>query len=126
MTKKYQTTKAQCLKMIKNLNGVCSGCGGKITPVETVNNSGDPTFWGHCKKCSKLCWGVDKTTWRIARRMVEENGFVPYSHLKKDEWKKTKADREYWLNSQTAGAISVVAQVLIIKKEISSLIKEKP
>lgn len=122
----YKKTKAQCLKMIKDINGVCSGCGGKITPVETVDNSGDPTFWGHCKKCSKLCWGVDKTVWRIARRMVEEYRFIPYSHLKEYEWNKTKADRAYWLNSQTAGAALTVAEVLKIKEEIASLIKGKP
>ena len=121
--KECRTTKAQCLKQIKEINGVCSGCGGKITPIETVDNAGNPTFWGHCRKCSKFCWGIDKTTWKIARRMVEEFRLVPYSHLQEGEYQKTKLDRDYWLNSQTAGAISIVAEILLINKEIKNKLK---
>ena len=105
---KYQITKEKCQSMI---NGVCSGCGGKIEPIETVDNAGNPTFWAGCPKCEKFCWGVDKKIFRIARKMVQAFRFEPYSHMRELEY-KTREEKRYWLTSQTRGASNIVQKIL--------------
>lgn len=105
---KYQTTKKQCQEKI---TGVCDGCGGKLEPMKTVDNSNNPTFWAGCRHCMKFCWGVDKNIWRIARTLTEEGTIKAYSHLDPSEY-ETKERREYYLDSQTAGAIEIVRNVL--------------
>lgn len=116
--KRYQTTKKRCLEMI---NGVCSSCGGKLTAIKTVDNSGNPTFWGGCEKCSKLCWGVDVKIWKTARILVEKRRVIAYSSMKESEYKSAE-EKEYWLNVQTSGVTIIVADVLV---EYNKLVKGK-
>ena len=109
---KYRITEEHCSKMIF---GVCSCCGGKIEPIETVDNSGNPTFWGGCKKCSVFDWGVRKTVWRVARTLVESNTVIPYPHLQENEYTLLKD----YIDAQTSGAVDIVRKVLVeYKKEI--------
>lgn len=103
---RYSITKKKCQEMIR---GVCDGCGGELKPIETVDNSGCPTFWAYCKICEKLCWGVEKIVWEIARELVKNYHFIPYSHLEEPNNKK---EHKYWLNSQTSGASIIVIHVL--------------
>ena len=112
---KYGIDKEQCRKMIK---GVCSGCGGELNPMKTVDNADNPTYWGGCIKCQKFCWGVDKKIWKIARNLTEKGILTYYGFMKKDEYSDTKERKEYWLNTQTSGAIRIVREVLREWKEL--------
>lgn len=108
-TKEYKITEEHCKTLIK---GVCSGCGGQLSPVETVDNSGDPTFWAHCPPCSKYHWGTDPIVYAIASRMVDERNFVAYKFL-------DSTDPQY-RESQISGACSMVSDVLRYFKTINS------
>jgi len=101
MEKECVTSFDECLEKIY---GVCDGCGGKLEPIKTVDNAGNPTYWSGCLHCSKFCWGVKKEIFDIAREMVEKENFVAYRHLEDPRHKKEiKQDEvEYYLDSQTA------------------------
>ncbi len=105
---KYQITKEECKKQIK---GVCEGCGRKLEPIETIDNSNQPTFWVGCKHCSSFRAGVSKVYFDVARELVKKGEFVPYSHLQKNEYENTPERLDYWFDSQTAGLSHRIAQV---------------
>jgi len=113
---KYQTTEAQCLAVINKNGCVCSGCGGELSPIETVNNSDEPTFWSGCEKCGRFDSGVPGVVFKIARRMVEEHRLIPYSHIQ--EPYNQPSEMEYWKITQTHGASPIVATVLRLKSEL--------
>jgi len=98
--KKYETTKKECQSRIK---GVCEGCGGKLEPIETVDNAGNPTYWVGCKHCSCFRGGVEKIYFEIARELIEKDEIRPYSNMSKHDYSDTPERLEYWLDSQTAG-----------------------
>ena len=114
---KYQITKKQCQKMIGDR--ICSGCGGRLIPFETVDNANQPTFWAVCKKCSVYDWGVNKKTFFIAEKMVKENNFVCYSYMDTLHSMKTKDEKDYWYSSQIRGTCGIVAMVLKINGELN-------
>lgn len=115
--KQYKITKDQCKA---NIHGICSGCGGEITPIETVDNSGDPTFWPGCEKCSVFDYGTDPHIFNIAKRMVEEG----YSHYGGDiissPYGKSEEYKKYWLSSQIRGTTGLVRQILKIHTEMKN------
>jgi len=96
----YQITEEHCRNMIK---GVCEGCGGKLEPIETVDNAGQPTFWVGCKKCMCFRSGVERKYWEIARLLIDEGELIPYSHMRRMEYENSPERLDYWLSSQTAG-----------------------
>lgn len=104
MREKYKTTKAECKKRI---HGVCPGCGGKLEPIETVDNSGDPTFWVGCKHCSCFRSGVDRMYFEIARELIEQGDLIPYSFDRRTD----AIDDEYWLRTQTAGLSHEIVRI---------------
>jgi len=106
--KKYQTSREDCQKTIK---GVCPGCGGLVEPIETVNNSDEPTFWAGCKTCHEFCSGVNPTVFKVARHMVEREGLVAYQYLKEYDGDEEMVD--YCLRGQTKGACEIVKRVLL-------------
>lgn len=114
---KYDTTKEQCQAMIDDYGGVCAGCGGKLSPIETVNNSGQPTYWSGCTECSVLDWGVPKEIFEIAKMMVTEQNYVHYGY-KIVPYDKTPEGEKYWLASQIRGTTRIVLQVLNTQKEL--------
>jgi hypothetical protein len=101
---RYQVTKAECQARI---DGVCPGCGGPITAIDTVDNSNQPTHWQGCEQCSVFTEGVSPEMYRLARRLVEENVLVPYRIDSGD----SPEECAYWLHSQTAGAARVLQYV---------------
>ena len=113
--KKYVTSKEECSKRIK---GVCEGCGGKLEPIETVDNSGDPTFWVGCRHCNCFRAGIDKIYFEIARKLVKDETIIPYAHMSKFDYKDDPELLEYWLDSQTAGLSHDI-------REIDKMLKEK-
>lgn len=115
MKQKYQVTKKQCQASIK---GVCEGCGGKLEPLKTVNNSGEPTYWVGCNHCSCFRGGVDRKYWEIARKLIEEGEMIPYPNMNKHEYEETPERLEYYFDTQCAGLsfdIMMVHSLLIEK-----------
>jgi hypothetical protein len=98
MKKKYQITKKQCQEGIR---GVCEGCGRKLSPIETVDNTGNPTFWIGCKHCGCFRGGVEERYFKIARTLVEKEDLFPYSHMRKSEY-TTDKQLDYFYDTQTA------------------------
>lgn len=96
----YVTTKEECER---NIKGVCEGCGGPLIAIETVDNSGRPTFWQGCEHCSCFRSGVERRYFEVARKMVEEREITPYSHMDRLEYENTPERLNYYLDSQTAG-----------------------
>jgi hypothetical protein len=119
--KQYKTSKETCQATIDNIGGVCSGCGGKLSPIETVDNSGDPTFWSHCPECEVFDWGTSKEIFEIAKHMVTEQHYVHYGPkiIPKDE---TESGRKDWLSRQIRGTVYMVRQVLATQ----AIIKQQP
>ena len=114
---RYQITKKQCQKRI---SGVCPGCGGEVTPLRTVDNSNNPTYWSGCKKCSVFCKGVNPDVFRIARTMVEKYYFHPHSYLSEADYQGSEEEKEYWLTNQTSSASRIVAQIIYLYESICS------
>ena len=96
----YIITKKECEK---NIKGVCEGCGGKLTAIETVDNSGRPTFWQGCEYCLCFRSGTEQKYYNVARKLVEEGRMLPYRHLKKNEYEDTPEHLSYYFLTQTAG-----------------------
>ena len=65
----HKITKEQCQKRI---TGVCPRCGGEITPMDTVDNAGDPTYWSGCIACCRFTEGISKRAFDIARSIVAD------------------------------------------------------
>lgn len=107
--KTYVTTKEECEAKIGIL--VCEGCGGKLEALETVDNSGAPTFWVGCKHCSCFRGGVLRQYFEVAREIVERGDMVPYSHMSRHEYEDTPERLSYWLDSQTAGLSHDIARI---------------
>jgi len=102
----YRISKEACEKTIQ---GVCPGCGGELSAIETVDNSGNPTFWVGCEHCNVFTHGVPVEHFRIARNMVEKGIIIPYTHITKYD---DPESIDYWLCSQTKGLASTVTFVV--------------
>lgn len=107
----------QCVKFLKKNNVVCEGCGGKLEPIETVDNANNPTYWIVCRHCNCLRVGIEKEYWEIARKLILDNTIIPYQNMDRSEY-NTPEGLEYYLNSQTAGLSHII-------KEIHEILKEK-
>lgn len=112
--KSYRTTKEECQKMI---SGVCSRCAGVLEPIETVDNSGHPTFWAGCMACSHFDSGVSQRVYDIAKKMVMDFMLRPYSFIDTD-WEEGQETRN--LKSQIQGATSIVRQVLKLNGSLAT------
>lgn len=113
--KKYIVTKEECEK---NISGVCEGCGGPLSAIETVDNSNNPTFWQGCVKCCSFRSGADPLYFKIARKLVEEERYLQYSHMKRSNYEDTPENLEYYLSAQTAGMTRIIHHIhQLIKKE---------
>lgn len=113
---KYQITKEQCRKMI---SGICDFCGGELSPIETVNNSDEPTYWVGCKECHRFTNETQKIEYDIAKEMVVNGHFVAYSHM---DYPEDKEGIDYYTKTQISGTVSIIKNVLKIYKHLS---KEK-
>ena len=114
--KEYRITKKECAEKIKGR--VCSGCGRPVTPLETVDNSGDPTFWGGCEHCRRIDWGVSPELFKIAEMMVVEHRHIAYHHLDQPV-NKDGIEYQMWQEDQIRGAVSTVSDVLACQKKVS-------
>ena len=110
----YKITKKKCKGMIR---GICSRCGGKIEPIETVDNGGSPTYWAGCTSCMVFDNGVTLETYEIAKRLVEERHYRHYSHMS-DNIKDDEEMKRYKKGSQISGTCGLVRDVLKIREDI--------
>lgn len=115
---KYIDTKEDCQKQIDEANRVCRGCGGTLTPIETVDNSGRPTFWVGCKSCQVFDHGTTKEIFQIAEQLVKE-GYVHYMHMDRADASKTEEYKKYWKSSQIRGACGLVRDILNIHEQLT-------
>lgn len=110
----YKTTKEECEKKIQ---GVCEGCGGKLEPIETVDNANHPTFWVGCMHCMCFRSGVEEKHFKIARKLVEDNAITPYQHMHISEYENSQEKLNYYYDSQTAGLSHIIARIDKMLKE---------
>lgn len=114
--KEYRTTRQQCQDGIDSSGMVCTRCGGKREPIETVDNANNPTFWPGCMDCQVFNYGTTEDIYKAAAIMVDEMYFQPYSHLgyvaKDDE------RYDYWRKSQISGTVEVIEKYLSAAKKL--------
>lgn len=95
---------------------VCTGCGGKLEGIKTVDNSGSPTVWAGCNKCSIFNGGVDREIYIVARRLVMEDHERPYSSMSESDY-KTVEEKEYYFSCQIQGMSRLVSRICYLLKE---------
>ena len=118
----YQITKEKCQEMI---HGVCSNCGGKLVPIETVDNADHPTFWSGCKRCSIFDNGVAPEIYKIAVKLVDE---CKYRHYPNSDFTNQEEERY----AQIGGASRLISQIIFLLKEegwvkmnVSDILRER-
>lgn len=114
--KQYIQDKDTCQRYIDKFGGVCSGCGGGLEPIETVDNSDRPTFWAGCMSCSCFDNGVDRYIYEIAKQLVDNHHHVSYSWMERPS--DGTSDFDIWRKSQIKGATYLVRKVVHIYQEI--------
>jgi len=108
--KEYKITKSNCESLIF---GVCCRCGGKLEPIETVDNAGDPTYWSGCLKCGCFDKGVTSKVYAIAKIMVTERRYKPYSWYQNNH-KDTEEEKQYKVEQNIGGTCGFVGEILRI------------
>lgn len=122
--KKYQVTKKQCQDKINQLGNVCSYCGRKLIPINTTDNSGNPTYWIGCchgnnsnEAFGHFTNGVKKEVFDIAEKLVC-NGEVCYRHI-------DRAEKLYWFQSQVNGFCSMISNIEYLKNNNARMSKDE-
>ena len=111
----YRTTKETCQSLIDKSPIVCCSCGGPLSPIETVDNANNPTFWRGCTKCQKFDKGTTIKIYNTACKMVDERNYKAYDKYDAVPNKETHPeDFEYWRNDQIGGTIFVIEDILNI------------
>jgi hypothetical protein len=129
--KEYRTTKEECEEMI-NKDYVCERCGRGIVSIETVDNSGHPTFWSGCwhtdnhtkDDCGHFTSGVPKYIYKLAEKLVCEEGSY-YSHTNKSDYKNTPKEREYWFQTEQSGWANLLIKIEHLKNNPSRKTKKE-
>lgn len=80
----YQIDRETAQADIDKSGHVCGYCGGKLEPIETVDNAQNPTFWIGCTACNRFTTGCKPEAFSIAKKMVEEHNF--YYYKSEDTW----------------------------------------
>lgn len=107
----YITTKEECQNHIDLSNRVCSGCGGILEPLETVDNAGTPTHWAGCLTCSQFDSGVSKEVFQTAQDLILNQHHREYGDYGGD-YGKTGESLAYWQHGQIRAATRTVLMVL--------------
>ena len=75
---KYQITKKQCEKRIKELGNVCDFCGRELQALKTKDNAGQLTHWIGChhgSDCGHFTHGCKKEMFDLAVKMTLEDSY---------------------------------------------------
>jgi hypothetical protein len=75
---KYQITKEECAN--RCVGRVCCRCGEPLIPIETVDNSNNPTFWAGCLSCSIFSPGTTMKMYNTAKELHKN-----YSNISMDD-----------------------------------------
>lgn len=107
----YAITKEQCQERINNQGDVvCNYCGSILEPIETIDNTTNPTFWAGCNVCERFNTGVPTKIYKIAEKLFDNNRVIPYTHLKRPD-EASEAFKHYrW--SQIGGITDIVFATL--------------
>lgn len=109
--KQYVVSKEYCQNKI-NSKHVCRQCGGKIEPIETVDNAGNPTYWSGCLCCNIFTSGVDRMVYEIAKKLYNDDDVIYYNHMESPNENKSHGYKEYYDKSQIGGiALYIVNKV---------------
>lgn len=108
----YITTKEDCQKQIDTNGKVCTRCGGKLTPIETVDNLDRPTFWIGCESCKIFNYGVKPIFFEIAKKMVMERNHTAYSYEKEPDKEKNPEHHRCWTETQIGGTSLQVQEII--------------
>lgn len=124
---KYQITKAQCQKAIKERGNVCSYCGRDIVAIKTVDNCKNPTYWPGCmhdSDCGHFGSGVSREVFELAEKLICA-GEHSYSHMGKQEYWTHPDMRLYWFEHQVSGMCTNILQMEYLKTNPASKTKEE-
>lgn len=112
----YIISKSRCLGSIM---GVCPGCGGALTAIETVDNSNMPTYWSGCESCATFSSGVPEEVYRIACYLIKTDGEIVYRHMDNPRDRTDPGYLQYWESVQIKGMCSLVQRVLYLKEHLN-------
>lgn len=112
MTKEYQITREQCQKQIDENENVCSCCGGVLSPIDTVDNAGQPTFWIGCQPCGRFDYGVKGLIHRIAKHLVIERNYWAYHYEREPDKFKEPERHKFWQDGQIGGMSKQVNEIV--------------
>lgn len=103
----YIMTKEQCEAGINIRPVVCRRCGGHLSAIETVDNSGRPTYWPGCEACDHFDYGVERRVFLAALWLVRERRHIKYA------WMDKPSDPigSEWERAQVSGAIYDIQDV---------------
>ena len=59
----------------------CLRCGTPLSPIETVDNSHNPTFWAGCLECMIFSPGTTKEVFKIAEEISADYGNISMDDL---------------------------------------------
>lgn len=111
MSKVYQITAERCQESIdKVVNGVCPGCGGKVTPIETIDNSGAPTYWAGCDHCSVFTYPVKPKLYRTAQMLIDDGEF---RYNSRPYYNASEEELEYWRTEESMGLCSRIQKYVM-------------
>lgn len=113
----YVESKDECQRKIDAIHLVCSHCGGEREPIETVDNSHNPTYWPGCLACSRFDYGVDPVVYEIAKELVDNRNYIHYSHMDNPK-NNDEAYKKYYRESQIGGATGLVRDILSIHSKL--------
>ena len=116
---KYQTTKADCQKAIDERGKVCPGCGRRIIPLKTVDNSGRPTYWPGCVHCDRFTCGTEKKNFEIAKNLFTEKGWFRPAPIDAPDASSSKGYIEYYNSVQLMEIVDMVEMVFEGEKKIA-------
>lgn len=106
---KFSVTKRQCQELINRVvDGVCPGCGGKVTPMKTVDNAGTPTYWAGCERCCVFTHPVENIYFTVANNLLEDGEYIYISR----PYKPSKEELGYWENTERRAVVSKLKKYL--------------
>ena len=116
---KYMTTKEQCQCQIDKRQIICASCGNELTPIETIDNAGSPTFWMGCMKCQVFNNVTTKLIYNIAVKMVDERNFAYYNYEQIPNKIEEPELFDYWRKGQISGTCRAVSYIIKYYKEFN-------
>lgn len=116
--KEYRISKEKCAEASKGL--VCSCCGKPVEPLETVDNSNNPTYWAGCMDCGRFDFGTKPMIFAIAKDMVDNRNYIAYSYLGV-KYNHPEKEWDEWYRSQYGGTVSHVRDFISAYELVSGM-----